>query len=62
MANPNFRLQYPHLIRDNYETWCIRVKTWLDSQDVWERVKKGFEEPIEEATLISTQRKAVQKA
>jgi hypothetical protein len=29
---------------------------------VWETIKKGFEEPIEEATLTSDQRKAMQNA
>jgi hypothetical protein len=29
------------------------------SQDVWEMVEKGFEEPIDEATLTASQRKVV---
>jgi len=39
------------LTKDNYQTWCIRVKVWLSSQDIWETVEKGFEEPIDGATF-----------
>ena len=49
MTNSIFPLQYPRLTKDNYQTWCIRVKAWLGSQDVWETVEKGFEEPIDGA-------------
>jgi len=38
------------------------VKAWLGSQDVWETVEKGIEEPIKETTLTSTQREVMQKA
>jgi len=62
MTNTNFSLQCPRLTKDNYEIWYIRVKTWLASQDMWETIEKGFEEPIDKATLTSAQRKAVQKA
>jgi len=50
------------LTKDNYETWSIRVETWLDSQDVWDMIEKGFEEPIDRATLTLSQREAMQKA
>jgi len=50
------------LTNDNYETWSIRVKYWLDSQDVWDIIEKSFEEPIDKATLTLAQREAVQKA
>jgi hypothetical protein len=50
------------LTKDNYEIWCIHVKAWLGSQDVWETIKKGFEEFIEGATLTLAQREAMQKA
>jgi len=50
------------LTKDNYETWYIQIKAWLGSQDVWEMIEKDFEEPIDGATLTSSQRKAVQKA
>jgi hypothetical protein len=59
MVNPNFPLQCPRLIKDNYETWCIPVKVWLSSQDVSETVEKGFEKPIDGATLTSVQREIV---
>jgi hypothetical protein len=50
------------LTNDNYETWSIRVKDWLDSQDVWDMIEKSFEEPIDRATLTSAQKEVVQKA
>jgi hypothetical protein len=63
MTNTNFSLQCPRLTKDNYEIWYIRVKTWLASQDMWETIEKGFEEPIDDkATLTPAQREAVQKA
>jgi hypothetical protein len=62
MVSQNFPLQCPYLIKDNYKTWCIRIKAWLGFQDLCETVKKGFEKPIEKAKLTSTQREAVQKA
>jgi len=62
MAKINFPLWYSRLTNDNYEIWCIHVKAWLGSQDVWETIKKGFKESIEGATLTLTQREAMQKA
>jgi len=62
MANSNLPLQCPRLTKDNYQAWYIRVKAWLGSQDVWETVEKGFEEPINGVTLTSAQIEAVEKA
>ena len=31
----------------NYENWSIQMKALLGSQDTWEVVKEGFEEPID---------------
>jgi len=62
MVNSSFPLQCSRLTKDNYRTWCIQVKAWLGSQDVWETIEKGFEEPIDRATLTLAQRGAVQKA
>jgi len=60
MTKSNLPLQCSRLTNDNYQTWRIRVKAWrirvkawLGSQDVWETVEKGFEEPIDGATLTS---------
>jgi len=50
------------LTNDSYQTWCIRVKAWLGSQDAWETFEKDFEEPRDGATLTSTQKEIVQKA
>ena len=62
MANSNLPLQCPRLTKDNYQTWCIRVKACLGSQDVWETIEKGFEQLIDRVTLTSAQMEAVQKA
>jgi len=48
------------LTKDNYQTWCIRVKVWLGFQDVWETVEKDFEKLIDGAMLTSAQREVMQ--
>jgi hypothetical protein len=62
MVYSNLPLQCPRLTKNNYQTWCIQVKAWLGSQDVWEIVEKCFEEPIDEAMLTLAQKETVQKA
>lgn len=37
----SFRL--PRLIKENYETWCQRMKILFGSQDVWEVVENDYE-------------------
>ena len=37
----------PRLMKMNYENWSIQMKALLGSQDTWEVVKEGFEEPID---------------
>ena len=49
MAKTNFPLQCSRFTKNNYEIWCIHVKVWLRSQDMWEAIEKDFEESIEEA-------------
>ncbi|KAK2975100.1 hypothetical protein RJ640_002911 [Escallonia rubra] len=36
--------QVPPLTKENYETWCIRMKALLGAYDVWEPVAKEVEE------------------
>jgi hypothetical protein len=30
---------------DNYQTWAVRMKTYLDVLDIWEAVKENYEIP-----------------
>ncbi|GKA63759.1 retrovirus-related pol polyprotein from transposon TNT 1-94 [Tanacetum coccineum] len=54
--------QFPRLTKDNYGSWCIRMKALLGSHDVWEIVKKGVEKVDDEGSLSATQRVELQKA
>nr|GEY23288.1 copia-type polyprotein [Tanacetum cinerariifolium] len=54
--------QFPRLTKDNYGSWCIRMKSLLGSHDVWETVKKGIEKVDDESSLNATQRVDLQKA
>ena len=35
----------PKLTKDNYDSWCIRFKTFLGSQECLEIVQHGYDEP-----------------
>ncbi|GKF42120.1 copia-type polyprotein [Tanacetum coccineum] len=54
--------QFPRLTKDNYGSWCIRVKALLGSHDVWEIVEKGVEKVDDEGSLSAIQRVELQKA
>jgi hypothetical protein len=57
MVNSIFPFQFPHLFKDNFDNWCIRMKALHGLQDTWEIVEKGYGEPSDEALLSSNQRK-----
>nr|GFB46589.1 copia-type polyprotein [Tanacetum cinerariifolium] len=48
--------QFSRLTKDNYGSWCIRMKAFLGSHDVWEIVEKGIEKVDDESLLNATQR------
>nr|GEV13382.1 retrovirus-related Pol polyprotein from transposon TNT 1-94 [Tanacetum cinerariifolium] len=54
--------QFPRLTKDNYGSWCFRMKALLGSHDVWEIVEKGVEKVDDESSLSATQRVELQKA
>ncbi|GJX81903.1 retrovirus-related pol polyprotein from transposon TNT 1-94 [Tanacetum coccineum] len=43
--------QFPRLTKDNYGSWCIRMKALLGSHDMWEIVKKGIEKVDDESSF-----------
>ncbi|GJX67573.1 retrovirus-related pol polyprotein from transposon TNT 1-94 [Tanacetum coccineum] len=53
--------QFPRLTKDNYGSWCIRMKALLGSHDVWEIVEKGIEKVDDESSLNATQWVDLQK-
>ena len=62
MASNNLSsFQFPHLTKENYDTWSLRMKALLGSQDVWEIVDKGYTSPIDEASLSQEEKDALAK-
>ncbi|GKB87228.1 retrovirus-related pol polyprotein from transposon TNT 1-94 [Tanacetum coccineum] len=47
--------QFPRLTKDNYGSWCIRMKALLGLHDVWEIVEKGVEKVDDESSLIANE-------
>ena len=45
----------------NYDNWCLQMKTLLGSQDIWDIVESGYEEPAEDANQTATQITALKK-
>ncbi|GJS97137.1 hypothetical protein Tco_0804105 [Tanacetum coccineum] len=53
--------QFTCLTKDNYGSWCIRMKALPGSHDVWEIVEKGIEKFNDESSLSVAQRVDLQK-
>ncbi|KAM1168019.1 hypothetical protein ACFX19_030509 [Malus domestica] len=58
MASNLVQLQVPTLKKENYERWCIQFKALFGSQDLWEVVSNGYDEPTteQEADYTTNQR------
>ena len=53
MAGPSTSMsigntQLPQFNGKNYDYWAITMRALFSSQDLWEFVKYGFDEPIDE--------------
>ncbi|KAE8707740.1 TMV resistance protein N-like [Hibiscus syriacus] len=59
MANGMAPFQVPTVNNNNYDNWSIKMKALIGSQDVWDIIEKGYNEPADDdsfATLIPDQK------
>ncbi|KAA8535322.1 hypothetical protein F0562_030325 [Nyssa sinensis] len=62
MASTNSSVSYvPIFDGENYDFWCVKMKTFFVSQDLWDLVESGFAEPESTATLTQDQAKALKE-
>ena len=61
MANVMGQMPLPRLTKTNYENWSIQMKAFLGSQDAWEVVEEGFEEPKDTTGYTAAQNKALKE-
>jgi len=47
--------------KTNYDNWCLQMKTLLGSQDIWDIMESGYEEPAVDANQMATQITALKK-
>ena len=45
--------QIPILTEKSYDSWCIRMRTILRSQDLWLYVSDGYAEPADAAAELA---------
>ena len=45
MTTESTQTLIPKLTKDNYDSWCIRLKAFLGSQECLEIVHYGYDEP-----------------
>ena len=61
MAYVTGQMALLRLTKINYENWSIQMKALLDSQDAWEVVEEGFEEPKDTMGYTAAQNKALKE-
>ncbi|XP_060190457.1 uncharacterized protein LOC132619628 [Lycium barbarum] len=60
MTNTNGApFQVPMLTKENYGSWCIRMKALLGAYDVWEIMESGVDEEDDVATTKKKDQKAL---
>ena len=62
MTTESTQTLIPKLTRDNYDSWCIRLKAFLGSQECLDIVQNGYDEPEykeEEDALQEAQKQAL---
>ncbi|XP_022855208.1 uncharacterized protein LOC111376481 [Olea europaea var. sylvestris] len=59
--NSSFPFAVPKLIKENYGHWSIHVNALLGSQEAWEVVEKGYDEPENERAFSQAQKNALQR-
>ena len=55
------QMSLPRLMKMNYESLNIQMKALLGSQDAWEVVEEGFEEPKDTTGYTVAQNKALKE-
>ena len=63
-SNQGLSIQQPSIPifnGENYDYCSLKMKTLFQSQDLWDLVENGYEEPESVATLSSTQREALRE-
>jgi hypothetical protein len=46
----------PFFDGDNYDFWCVKIKTLLISNDLWEYIEEGFDDPEDVESLTEGQK------
>ena len=63
-SNSTLNIQHPFIPifeGENYDFWCINMKTLFISQDVWELVENGYENYDSQENLTNTQKEELKK-
>jgi len=62
MANVTCQIPLPWLTKaTRYDNWSIQMKALLGSQDAWEVVEEGFEEPTDTTGYTTAQTKVLKE-